>query len=260
MSDPNVTNIQTSEEVAANGGVSSVTVSVTVSGKPLGADAFIKMEETFAFAEPASDVDAIIKRDNMLEILRDQVLLQATSTAEAIRERVAQTPRGSVQVAPVQPAPAPAGTQANFPAPAGAGAAAVQAVANGATADAGDWMAVPSRFGDGEIRFMTTMSFPQDRLEAEVGQWLLAKGLNPNAFKVWDNRPGPKGLEAGVPNGCVATVKVGREAVDYVAGDMARLAVARVKFNANGTLYIWLTKEAEAALKYGALDALKVQQ
>jgi hypothetical protein len=255
--DPTITEIQTSA-LPAQGGISTVSVALTVSGKPLGADIFLKMEETYAFTEPVSEADAILRRDTMVDILRDQAIEKAVQAAAAIREAVAATPRGNAQVIPVAPAPAPQGSQAGAQAPFG-GPAATVAVANGAAASSGEWMSVPSRFGDGELRFLPTSVYSSEQMEAEVGQWLLSQGLNPNAFKVWDNRPGQKGLEAGVPNGCVAAIKVGREAEGYVSPDVARNAVARVKFNNNGTLYIWLTKEAEAALKYGALDALKVQ-
>jgi hypothetical protein len=120
-------------------------------------------------------------------------------------------------------------------------------------------MSVPSKFGDGELRFITTATYSSSQLEAEVGNWLRQHGLNPDAFKVWDNRPGAKGLEAGVPNGCVAAIKISKDAQAYVAGDIANQAIGRVKFNNNGSLYIWLTKEAEAAIKYGALDGVKVE-
>jgi hypothetical protein len=241
---------------AENGGVSSVTVSITVNAKVLGADAFVKMEESFSFTEPATAADAIIKRDEMTDVLREQIIGQATTTAEAIREAAAKTPKGAVSVHPVSPAPV-LGTQSGTVAPS-AGPAATMAVANGAAPSSGDWMSVPSRFGDGDIRFLPCSVYPTERLEAEVGQWLTAQGLNPSAFKVWDNRPGPRGLEAGAPNGAVAAIKIGRDAESFVPAEFAKNAVARVKFNANGSLYIWLTKEAEAAIKYGALDGVKL--
>jgi hypothetical protein len=246
-----------SSQVTGEGGVSAVTVSITLSVKPLGADAFIKMEETYSFVEPVHEGVALVRRDEMLDILREQALEQAKSTADQVRELVASTPKGNVSVHPVAPAPAPAGAFAGQAAPV-SGPAATVAVANGAAPATGQWMSVASRFGDGDLRFLPTTVYPSEQLEAEVGKWLTAQGLNPDAFKVWDNRPGPKGLEAGVPNGCVAAVKISKDAQAYVPGDIANLAAARVKFNSNGSLYIWFTKEAEAAIKYGALDRLKV--
>jgi hypothetical protein len=256
MSNPSVTDIEATIS-ADNGGASSVTVSITVNAKTLGADAFIKMEEVHAFTEPASSADAIIKRDEMLEILREQIIEQAKTVAASIRDEVARMPKGVASVMPVQQASNP-GTQANTQAPA-FGAQATVAVANGAApAQQGGWSSVPSRFGDGDLRFLTTAAFSTQQLEAEVGSWLQGHGLNPAAFKVWDNRPGPKGLEAGVPNGCVATVKIARDAQAFVGPDLATAAIARVKFNSNGSLYIWFVKEIEAAIKYGALDRVKL--
>lgn len=261
MSD-NITDIQTNETIG-DGGISHTSVSITLSTKALGVDAFIKLEETFAFSGPVDAATAIIKRDDMLEVLRDQVIEQALSAGEAVREAVARAPRGNVSVTPVQQAPRNEGTQVGQFAPAAGGPAATVAVANGAApapvaAGAQEWMSVPSRFGDGEIRFLTSAAYSTERMEADVASWLQSKGLNPGAFKVWDNRTGPRGMEAGNPNGCVANIKIAKEAQEFVPGDIANLAVGRVKFNANGTLYVWLTKEAEAALKYGALDGIKL--
>ena len=259
------TNYSIEEDVAVipnpQGGVSQVSVSITLSTKALGADAFLKLEEIYDFGTPVSDGEAIVRRSEMIDILRDQVILEAKNVVDAVREVVATTPKGSVSVHPVNPVVA-SGTQTGSVSPAFSGAKATVAVANGATpapVGGAQWASVPSKFGDGELRFITTASYPTSQLEAEVGNWLRQHGLNPDAFKVWDNRPGAKGLEAGVPNGCVAAVKVGKDAQSFVQGDIANQAIARVKFNSNGSLYIWLTKEADAALKYGALNGVKLE-
>jgi hypothetical protein len=254
--EPTVTDIKTAE-TAAGGVVTAVTVSITVNAKVLGADAFVKMEEIRWFDGGTDPANAILVREDIIGILREQVLDEAAATADAVRERAAQTPKGAVSVHPAAPVQPAAGAQFGQTAPP-SGPQATVAVANGAAPAAGQWQSVPSRFGDGEIRFLPTSVYSTGQLEAEVAQWLSGQGLNPDAFKVWDNRPGPKGLEAGAPNGCVAAIKVSRDAEDFVPADVARNAVARVKFNNNGTLYIWLTKEAEAAIKYGALDKVKL--
>lgn len=243
------------------GGVSQVSVSITLSTKALGADAFIKLEEVYTFNDLVIEGEAIVRRSSIAEILRDQAIDEAKALVEAYREEIANAPKGAVSVHPVNPVAA-AGTQAGSVAPAFSGPQATVAVANGATpapAGGAQWMSVPSKFGDGELRFITTASYPSSQLEAEVGNWLRQHGLNPDAFKVWDNRSGAKGLEAGVPNGCVAAVKVSKDAQSFVQGDIANQAIARVKFNSNGSLYIWLTKEAEAAIKYGALNGVKLE-
>lgn len=243
------------------GGVSQVSVSITLSTKALGADAFIKLEETYDFGTPVNDGAAVVRRAEMVDILRDQVIAEAKTVVDAVREAIATTPKGSVSVHPVNPISA-SGAQAGSVAPVFSGPQATVAVANGAApapAGGAQWMSVPSKFGDGELRFITTATYPSSQLEAEVGKWLRQHGLNPDAFKVWDNRPGQKGLEAGVPNGCVAAVKISKDAQSYVPADISNQAIARVKFNSNGSLYIWLTKEAEAAIKYGALDGIKLE-
>lgn len=243
----------------ADGGVSQVTASVTISAKPLGGDAFIKLEETYQFTEPVSAGSAIIRRSDMLDILREQAIEEAKKTAEALRAAVAATPRGNVSVHPVAPA-VPQGSQAGTFVPA-SGPQATVGVANGATpaASAGyQWSSVKAKFGDGELRFITTASLSSDQLKDNILNYIENKwSLNRHALVVWDNRVGAGGLEAGVPAGCVAAVKIAKDAQDFVSSDIANQAIARVKFNADGSLYVWMTKEAEAAFKYGALDRIK---
>jgi hypothetical protein len=242
------------------GGVSQVTASVTISAKPLGGDAFIKLEETFTFDSPVDDLTAALRRDGMLDLLRDQALNQAQSTADAIRSHIAENAKGNVSVHPVAPA-APQGTQAGAQAPR-FGAPATVAVANGADAQISgglQWSSVQSKFGDGELRFVTTASQSTDELKGIIlEQMKSSKGLNPEALVVWDNRTGPRGLEAGVPAGCVAAIKVSKEAQEFVPVEVQTIALARAKYNADGSVYVWLTKEAEAALRFGALDRIKV--
>jgi hypothetical protein len=245
----------------ANGGVSQVSVSVTLSTKALGADAFIKLEETWDFHTPASPGEAACQRAEIIEVLRDQAMGEAKKTVAEVRAFVASTPKGAVSVHDVNPNAAPTASQFGQAAPA-SGPAATVAVANGAApASSGglEWRSLPDRFDDTkQFRYVSTISQPSEVLVAQVNQWLVANGFNPDAFKVWDNRTGPRGLEAGVPQSCVAAVKVGKDAESYVSPDLARQQLARVKHNADGSLYIWFTKEAEAAIKYGALDQLKL--
>ena len=230
-------------------GVRSTSVSITLNAKSLGVDAFVKVEETREFPELASSADAIVIREELASILTDQALAIIADTAETVKAKLAEMPRGHVSVHQVNPA-APQGVAAGTPAPAQPGAAQVAAVANGASFQT-EWRSIPSKFGDGELRFITTASYSTGQLEADVANWLRGKGLNPILFKVWDNRPGARGLEAGVPNGSVAAVKVGREIIDACPPDFQKIPAARVKFNSDGTLYVYFTKEFESFLKYG---------
>jgi hypothetical protein len=238
-----------------SGGVRSTSVSITLNAKSLGVDAFVKLEQTYEFTELANDAEALIRRGQIAELLTDEILEIISNTAASVKQHAAENPRGAVSVHPVQPAQVPAGSQAGQAAPVQP-TQAIGAVANGADFQ-NDWGSCPSRFGDGDIRFIRTSSYSSDQMEADTGAWLLSKGLNPNSFKVWDNRPGPKGLEAGVPNGAVGTVKVTKDVLDQVPDEFTRVPAARIKFNNNGTLYIWFTKEFEAFMKYGGADVLK---
>lgn len=243
---------------AATGGVSQVSVSVTIAAKPLGGDAFIKLEEVYAFDTPVDAATAILKREEIADILRDQGLAQAQATADSIRKHIAENPRGNVSIHSVAPQVS-SGTQAGTTAPS-FGSSATVAVANGADAPPTgglQWGSVKSKFGEGELRFVSTASQSTDELKNLVLNQLKGKGLNPEALVVWDNRTGARGLEAGVPAGCVAAVKVSKEAQEFVPAEIQTIAIARAKHNADGSLYVWLTKEGESALKFGALDRIK---
>jgi hypothetical protein len=249
----------TNNNTPDNNGVRSTSVSVTLNAKSLGVDAFIKLEETREFPELVTPADAIIVREDIAAILAEQAIAIIGDTAKTVKAAAAATPQGHVSVHQVNPQ-MPAGQAAGQPAPAQAGPAQVAAVANGAAFQT-EWRSVASKFGDGELRYIATSSYSSDQLENDVNQWLLGKGLNPGCFKVWDNRPGPRGLEAGVPNGAVAAVKVSKDLMEAVPDDFQKIPAARVKFNSNGSLYVWFTKEFEAFLKYGgaALFSLNAQ-
>lgn len=242
-----------------NGGIRSTSVAITLNAKSLGVDAFIKVEQTKEFVNPVNAEEAKLYRVQMGDALASEALIIVEDTAKKVKEYAAANPRGTTSVHAVQPAaPAPAGTQAGTQA-SGEGAAAVSAVANGAS-HSQEWGSTPSKFGDGDIRFLTTASYPSQQLEADVANWLRGQGLNPAGFKVWDNRPGPRGLEAGVAQGSVANIKVDKSLVDEgaVPDEFAKVPAARVKFNNNGTLYVWLTKQFEGYIKYALDERLKL--
>jgi hypothetical protein len=184
--------------------------------------------------------DALLIQAN--EICDAEVAKRGAVTVAAVRTSNAGFTQTTGQVTFTTP------TMTNTAPVSGAGAGAVMAAANGAPVSNDGWMSVPNKFGEGEMRFLTTAVYPSHQLEVGVQQFLASKNLNPAFFKVWDNRPGQRGLEAGVSQGCVANIKL----LDGAPGSeqLGKAAAGRVKFNANGSLYIWLTKEFEAALKF----------
>jgi hypothetical protein len=241
------------------GGVRSTSVKVTLNAKSLGVDAFISLEETHEFTELASDFDALETRQGIAEVLLEQALAQVKMTADAVQKYAAENPRGHVSVHAVNPT-APAGVAAGTVA-SGPIVQQVQQVANGAaTTAAGGWLTAPDRFDAGKtVRFLSSSVYSTDQLKQDVYAWLSGKGLNPQCFEVWDERTGPRGAEAGNPISSVANIKVAEPYRNAIPADVTFTdrggvkAVARAKFNADGSLYIWLDKGAEAALKYGAL-------
>ena len=227
-----------------NGGVRTTTVKYTGSGKPFGADVFITVETTHEFTNLATDDEVLARQEEIAVQLTAQVTDLIKSAVTAVK---------GVVPAPTQYTPAPA-----VQAPAGLGAPAVVAVANGATPSEGNWMSVPSRFGDGQIRFISSAVYSSDQLKADVRAWLEGQGVDPNMFDIWDERTGPKGAEAGIPIGSVYNIKVKKDFQMLVPEDFHKNAAGRGKFNNNGSLYTYWSKDFEAFLKYGGKEKLSI--
>jgi len=237
------------------GGIKSTTVKYTGSGKPFGADIFVSVESVHEWADTVDDDTALARQAELTEQLTLQVIDLIKNAAEKVRDEIAKTPKGQASVHPVQPYQA-TGTQTGSDAAAGMGRAAVVSVANGATPQGGDWLSVPSRFGDGQVRFVSSTAYSSDQLKADVANWITAQGLNPDFFDVWDERTGPRGAEAGNPIGSVFNIKVKKDHQDAVPADFHRNAAGRGKFNNDGSIYPYWSKDFDSFLKYGGKDRL----
>jgi hypothetical protein len=233
--------------------VKSTSVSITLNGKPLGLDAFVKFEETVEFPAGVIAVDAAVQRDEMVAVISDQLRAVIADLARDFKP-VAQV---SPVVAALQPA---AGVNQGQPAPSGTGAAAVAAVANGATVGGLDWRSAPDRFDNSkQVRYLSSASFSSEQLKAAAAQWLAAAGFNAANFDVWDER---RDAESGRAISSVCNIKVKKELFSLLPGDVVQTntggvkAVARAKFNHDGSLFFYWSKDAEAAMKYGAFSPL----
>jgi len=231
--------------------VRSTSVAITLNAKQFGVDAFIKLEQTSEFTELLSEVDALVKREEMAALLTEQALVIATDTANKVRAHAEANP--GVQV--------PVATQRGITAPAGSGADAIRAVANGATPTDGDWRTAVDAFDSAKtVRYIATTAYPSENMKSAAATWLRQQGLNPEAFDVWDER---RDAENGKPISSVCNIKV-KEAFrdkaprEIVFTDRGGIkAVARAKFNGDGSLYFhWANKSVDAAIKYGAFSAL----
>jgi len=237
-----------SEEVQSH--VKSTSVSVTLNAKPFGLDAFIKFEETVEFPQGATEVDALLKRDNMAALIAEQLLAVIRDTAVSIKGSALPVAAALLAVA--------AGAYQGQPAPAGVGAATVAAVANGAVAS--EWRSAPDRFdATKQVRYLSTASYSMDQMRAAATAWLASAGFNGANFDVWDER---RDAESGKPISSVCNIKVKKELLSLVPHDVVQTntggvkAVARAKFNHDGSLFFYWSKDAEAAIKYGAFAPL----
>lgn len=240
-------------------GVRSTTVGITLNGKPYGADTFIKLEQTYEFADVASDVDALVKREEMMALLTEQAVAIALDTAKNLK---ALTPAPAPYAAPAASGYG-TGSMAGQQAPAGSGADAIRAVANGATANNGgdDWRIAVDAFDSAkQVRYIATAAYSSDAMKAAAGQWIASQGLNPESFDVWDER---RDAEAGKAISSVCNIKIKEAFRDKAPRELVFTdrggvkAVARAKFNSDGSLYFhWANKQVDAAVKYGAFAAL----
>jgi hypothetical protein len=231
--------------------VTSTSVKITLNAKSLGLDAFFTLEETHEFINDAGVVDAAMKREEVAALLTEQLLALINDS----KATVAAAVKTSAPVVVPQPAAATL-------APAGTGAPAITAVANGA-AHGNGWATTADRFdANKQVRFLTRAAFPSDNLKAACVAWIAAQGFNAELFDVWDER---NDAEQGKPVSSVANIKVKKDFQALAPGAQAALAtatggskaVARARFNADGSVWCYFAKEFEAAAKYGACDALK---
>lgn len=232
-----------------NGGIKTTSVKYTGSGKPFGADIFIGVEAVYEFNTLASDEEAAQVQEDLAVQLQAQVLELVKQAVANTKSAIASQPRGQVSVHPATPQ-VTEGTQSGTVAPSGTAPNAVRAVANGAQQSQGDWRSVNSRFGDGQIRFISSQAYPSDALKADVYKWIEGQGIDPNIFDIWDERTGPRGAEAGNPIGSVFNIKVKKDFQDLVTEEFHKNAAGRGKFNNDGSIYPYWSKDFEAFLKY----------
>jgi hypothetical protein len=233
-----------------NGGVRTTSVKFTASGKPFGADVFISIESVHEFSNLADDEEVLARQEELSVQLQAQVIDLIKQASQNTREAAANTPKGAVSIYPANGVNSIPATQINQVAPAGTNAQAVVAVANGAVQSQGDWRSVPSRFGEGQVRFISSQAYPTDKLKSDILSWISSQGINADLFDIWDERIGPRGAEAGNPIGSVFNIKVKKEAHSRVPDDFHRNAAGRGKFNNDGSLYIYWVKEFDSYLKY----------
>jgi hypothetical protein len=246
--------IQMSDTNTPAAQVRSTSVSITLNAKSLGVDAFVKFEETVEFPGLVDTVEALVKRDEMAQLITDQLLSVIKDLSVTVKAAAPVLP-----AAPVVPQ-VPAGTYQGQAAPSGTGPAAIHAVANGATAGGLDWRNAPDRFDAAKtVRYLSSDSYPAEAMKAAAAAWIIAAGFNPEAFDIWDER---RDAEAGKAISSVCNIKVKKDLHNLVPKDVVSTnnggvkAVARAKFNHDGSMFFYWSKEAEAAIKYNAFAPL----
>lgn len=227
--------------------VKSTSVSITLNAKSLGVDAFIKLEQTSEFVDTVTEVEALVKREEMAALLTEQILAIIDDTAGKVKAHIAEkglTPYQTTNIV---------GTTAT--------ASNIKAVANGANTS-GDWRTAVDAFDSSkQVKYLSLSALPTESLKQLAANWISGNGLDATAFDVWDER---KDAEAGKSISSICNIKLkedyrGQADPALIYTDKGGVkALARAKFNADGSVYFyWANKEVQAAVKYGALDFLK---
>jgi hypothetical protein len=222
--------------------VKSTSVAITLNAKNLGVDAFIKLEQVSEFVTPISEVEALVKREEMAQLLTEQLLAIVADTSAKVKAHIIE--KGITPVVSVN-----------------TGASNIKAVANGAETG-GEWKVAVDAFDSAkQVRYLSMASLPTDSLKQLAANWISGNGINADAFDVWDER---RDAEAGKPISSICNIKLkedfrGQAPTELIYTDKGGVkALARAKFNSDGSVYFyWANKEVQAAVKYGALNFLK---
>lgn len=220
--------------------ITSTIVGITLNGKQFGIDAFIKLEQSIEFRTGISEVDALVKREELAALLFEQAVAIAKDNGSKFRELTVSTPAPSVS---------------------GNNAGSIRAVANGASVE-GQWRVAVDAFDSAkQVRYLSMEAKPTDDMKRDAYAWLSEKGFSGDCFDIWDER---RDAESGKPISSVCNIKLKEE---YRAQAKPQLiytdkggikALVRAKFNSDGSLYFyWANKETNAAVEYGALDFLR---
>ena len=241
----------------ADNGVSSVTVTVTVSTLPFGVDASVSLTDTITFTHPVDALTAATERTVAVERLSAEASREAQQVAATVKNAIAAVPRGNTSVVELAAALHATAPSRLAEVVSGSDSAAVVALANGATAAAPtsgvQWASGPSRFGGEEIRYIPTSHYPTSSLKEDVLAQLAEHGIDAAAVVVFDDR---EYLEKGQPAGSIATVKVAKSHQSLVPADYQRNAIARAKFNTDGTVKVTLTRDFATYLRHSGAAAL----
>jgi len=218
--------------------ITSTTVGITLNGKQFGIDAFIKLEECVEFSEGLSEVDVLVKREEIAALLFEQAVAIAKDNGEKFKTS-----------SPVLAPPVTGNT-----------AGPIRAVANGSAVQ-GDWKVAVDAFDSAkQVRYLSMDAMSTDNMKYLAGKFLADNGFPAEAFDIWDER---RDADSGKPISSVCNVKLKEEyrsqaPAELIFTDKGGVkALARAKFNSDGSLFFyWANKQVDAAIKYGAFSFL----
>jgi hypothetical protein len=118
------------------------------------------------------------------------------------------------------------------------------------SSSAGDWRTAMKPNGAGTFDYLPTNVFSKERFLQEAQAQLEPLGLPVAEVVVFDDRGGPKGLEAGEQYYCAGKVKA-RQDSRLLQAMQGKAIVGNVDFNRDGTLKVSLSRDGKAAI--GAL-------
>ena len=226
------------------GEVKSTTVSITLNAFELGVDAIIKLEETLEWPEPISSIDALVKREELAALLTEQILAIAQETVSTLSTHIK-----SNDLTPARHSSPPTIVRdTNINQQSGSG-------------ESIEWKTAVDAFDPTKrVQYVSLKSLPTEALKLKASEFLSNQGFKADSFDVWDER---RDAETGKAISSVCNIKVKEAFRDKIPSELCYTdkggvkAVARAKFNTDGSLYFyWANKQIEAAVKYGAFISL----
>jgi hypothetical protein len=116
---------------------------------------------------------------------------------------------------------------------------------------AGDWKTAFKPNGAGSFEYLSTSAFSTERFVQEAKAQIPSLGIDPEQVVVFDDRHGPKGIEAGNEYYCAGKIKA-RQDSKLLQAMQGKAIVGNIDFNRDGTLKVSLSRDGKTAV--GALQ------
>lgn len=111
-----------------------------------------------------------------------------------------------------------------------------------------DWKIAYKPNGAGSFEYPSTVSYSKEKFIEEAKRIIPTLGIDPAEVVVFDDRGGPKGIEAGNEYYCAGKVKARQDSM-LMRAMQGKSIVANIDFNRDGTLKMSLSRDGKTAMQ-----------